>query len=205
MPAPSVAQAVGSTRKPVESIVAKGTPEMVPLKVAGTFSVEPQAARRSKRAKARGWLMRVIPHIRDDTASAGRRKSSQRAALDVSHRYDVDGRTSDRGAAMTGTSYVADVEWVVRTDTVGVRINTLEPGKGTPWHFHSVVNDNLFCLVGSMEVELRGPDETALLSPGQRLHVAPRRIYRVMNRGGSPLRYLLVQATGPYDFVEVVG
>jgi quercetin dioxygenase-like cupin family protein len=106
---------------------------------------------------------------------------------------------------MTGRSNVADVEWVARSATVAVRINTLAPGRGTPWHYHSVVDDDVFCLEASLEVGLRQPDETVILAPGQRHHIAARRVHRVVNRGGSPVRYLLVQATGPYDFVEVEG
>ena len=41
------------------------------------------------------------------------------------------------------------------------------------------------------------------LTPGQRQHVSAGRVHRVVNRGSSPARYLLVQATGTYDFHEV--
>jgi hypothetical protein len=38
------------------------------------------------------------------------------------------------------------------------------------------------------------------LHPGERKDIAPRRVHRVANRRARPIRYLLVQATGPYDF-----
>lgn len=47
------------------------------------------------------------------------------------------------------------------------------------------------------------PGETVALRPGQRQRIAAGRIHRVVNRTGTPARDLLVQATGPYDFVEV--
>lgn len=98
-----------------------------------------------------------------------------------------------------------DVEWIARTDTVGVRINTLGPGQATPWHLHSEVADDVFCLEDSIEIGLRDPDETITLAPGQRLHIPIRRVHRVVNRSGAAARYLLVQATGRYDFVAVEG
>lgn len=97
----------------------------------------------------------------------------------------------------------ADVEWIARTDTVGVRINTLDAGKATPWHYHSAVADDVFGLDTPVEIGLRGPDEVVVLGPGQRVHIAPGRVHRVANRGATPARYLLVQATGRYDFNEV--
>ncbi len=97
----------------------------------------------------------------------------------------------------------AGVEWLARTEDVAVRINTLGARDGTPWHYHTVVADDVFCLEEAIEVGLRGPDETVTLRPGQRQHVVPGRVHRVVNRTDRPVRYLLVQALGRYDFVEV--
>jgi quercetin dioxygenase-like cupin family protein len=105
---------------------------------------------------------------------------------------------------MASTPRFDEVEWIARTETVGVRINTLAPGAATPWHFHTEVADDVFCLQSSVEVGLRGPDETVSLAPGQRVHVAPRRVHRVVNSGPGLARYLLVQS-GKYDFVAVEG
>ena len=74
------------------------------------------------------------------------------------------------------------------------------PGKATPWHFHTEVADDVFCLETPVEIGLRGPDETVMLAPGQRQHIAARRVHRVANPAATPARYLLVQATGRYDF-----
>jgi len=104
---------------------------------------------------------------------------------------------------VTQASRFAEVEWIARTADVSVRVNTLAPGQGTPWHYHSVVTDDVFCLEQPVEVDLRDPDETFGLAPGQRVRIAAGRVHRVVNRAGAPLRYLLVQATGAYDFIEV--
>jgi quercetin dioxygenase-like cupin family protein len=106
---------------------------------------------------------------------------------------------------MPSTPRFDDVEWIARTETVGVRINTLAPRAATPWHFHTEVADDVFCLETPVEVALRSPDETISLAPGQRIHVAPGRVHRVVNRGAGQARYLLVQATGKYDFNPVEG
>jgi len=95
------------------------------------------------------------------------------------------------------------VEWIARTDDVAGRLNPLAPGRGTPWHFHTVVTDDVFCLEAELEIGLRGPDEIVTLRPGERQRIAPGRVHRVVNRSERPVRYLLVQATGKYDFNEV--
>ncbi len=96
-----------------------------------------------------------------------------------------------------------ETEWLARTSDVQVRVNTLRPDGGTPWHFHSSVMDTVFCLEDGLQVWLRDPEERVSLRPGERQDIAPRRVHRVVNATPRPLRYLLVQATGPYDFNEV--
>ncbi len=96
----------------------------------------------------------------------------------------------------------AEVEWLARTDDVRVRVMTLAPREGTPWHFHGAVTDYLFGLDDGAEVELRAPEERVALGPGRRQDVAPGRVHRVVNTTEGRVRYLLVQAAGRYDFHE---
>ena len=96
-----------------------------------------------------------------------------------------------------------DTEWIARTNDVRVRVNTLGPGQSTPWHLHSTTTDTVFCMEEGLHVRMRDPDEEVSLRPGERRHVAPGRVHQVVNATPHPLRYLLVQATGPYDFIEV--
>jgi quercetin dioxygenase-like cupin family protein len=103
---------------------------------------------------------------------------------------------------MASTVHFDDVEWIARTDAVGVRVNTLGPGQATPWHFHGTVADDVFCLETPIEIGLRSPDETVTLAPGQRQHIVAGRVHRVANRAATAARYLLVQV-GRYDFNEV--
>lgn len=97
----------------------------------------------------------------------------------------------------------AEVEWLVRTADVQVRVMTLAPGDGTPWHYHGRVADDVFGLDPGIQVAFRDPDEVRSIAPGERAHVAVRRVHRVVNTSAVAARYLLVQATGPYDFNEV--
>ena len=94
-------------------------------------------------------------------------------------------------------------EWLAKTDQVQVRVSTLKPHGDVPWHFHSVITDNIFGLEEGLEVGLRDPEETVSLLPGQRQDIAPGRVHRVVNKTARPLRYLLIQGTGRYDFNEV--
>jgi len=80
---------------------------------------------------------------------------------------------------MARSAHFDDVEWIVKTDTVGVRVNTLGPGQATPWHFHTAVADDVFCLETPVEIGLRAPDETVTLAPGQRQHIDAGRVHRV--------------------------
>jgi mannose-6-phosphate isomerase-like protein (cupin superfamily) len=98
---------------------------------------------------------------------------------------------------------LAAVEWVAKTDEVAVRVLTLVAGEGTPWHFHTQVTDHVFALDDGLVVALRDPEQQLPLRPGERTDIAPRRVHRVLNASGRPLRYLLVQATGRYDFNAV--
>jgi len=94
----------------------------------------------------------------------------------------------------------AEDETIIRTADVSVRILTLDPGEVGPWHYHSEVVDNMFCLSGAVVVRLRGPDEEYVLAPGHRLEVVPGRTHRVANLGDPAASYLLVQGVGKYDF-----
>ncbi len=95
------------------------------------------------------------------------------------------------------------MEWLANTPNVRVRVLTLAPGAGTPWHSHTHVTDFMFGLDNGVTVSLRGPDAIVELGPGVRCDVPPGRVHRVFNESEDHARYLLVQATGEYDFVEV--
>ncbi|MGL4882058.1 MAG: hypothetical protein ACRC8K_13480, partial [Waterburya sp.] len=59
-------------------------------------------------------------------------------------------------------------EVIIKTEDVSVRVLSLNSQEVAPWHFHSEVIDNMFCLTGTLKVSLINPDETILLLPGER-------------------------------------
>lgn len=93
-------------------------------------------------------------------------------------------------------------EIIVETENTKVRIIDLDANTKSLWHYHSEVKDEFFCLEGVIEVQYKKPEETILLSPGQRCTVETGVIHRVTNPGNTPSKYLLVQGIGKYDFIK---
>ena len=91
-------------------------------------------------------------------------------------------------------------EVLVKTENVSVRILELEAGEALPWHHHSEVTDYIFALDREIEIQLRSPDETVALTPGQRCDVSTGRVHRVVNKCKRKTKYLLIQGIGKYDF-----
>ena len=60
--------------------------------------------------------------------------------------------------------------------------------------------DYVFALDWEIEVQLRSPDETVALTPGQRCDVPTGRVHRVVNMCQRKTKYLLIQGVGKYDF-----
>jgi quercetin dioxygenase-like cupin family protein len=94
-------------------------------------------------------------------------------------------------------------EVLIQTDNVSVRILELEAGGALPWHHHSEVTDYVFALDEEIEVQLRSPDETVRLTPGERCAVPTGRVHRVVNMCQRKTKYLLIQGVGKYDFNKV--
>ncbi len=91
-------------------------------------------------------------------------------------------------------------EVLIKTDNVSVRILELKEREQLPWHHHSEVTDYVFALDGEIEVQLRSPEATVTLSPGQKYQVTRGRVHRVVNPCTRKTKYLLVQGVGRYDF-----
>ena len=75
----------------------------------------------------------------------------------------------------------------------------LEPGQTIPWHYHTEIEDQFYCLEGPMTVEMGHPPTIHVLTAGDHLSVprgTPHFIYGDENRGS---RFLLLQGVGVYD------
>lgn len=98
---------------------------------------------------------------------------------------------------------VAGKETILETEDARVTLFTLAPGQSIPPHRHSIVSDTTFCLSGAAVLTLRDPHELLRLEPGDRATVAPGRPHSVANAGDVPVRLLLIQGPGAYDFLPV--
>ncbi|MGH7153302.1 MAG: cupin domain-containing protein [Acetobacteraceae bacterium] len=92
---------------------------------------------------------------------------------------------------------------VVQTADVRVVEYVLAPGDSHSWHYHSEVSDRFYCLEGAIGVDTREPARKIVLRPGESCEVVPRTVHHARNAGDGVSRYLLVQATGKYDYIRV--
>ena len=93
-----------------------------------------------------------------------------------------------------------ETEVILKTDTVRVRVMTLEPREVADWHYHTEVTDDIFCLTGTIIVRIKEPKEEYRLEPGQRCQIKTGRIHQLENLDDMETNYLLIQGIGRYDF-----
>jgi len=93
-----------------------------------------------------------------------------------------------------------EFEIILKTNTVRVRIMSLEPREIADWHYHTEVTDDIFCLTGTIRVRMKEPEEENKLIPGERCQIKPGRIHQLENLTDEEATYLLVQGIGKYDF-----
>jgi quercetin dioxygenase-like cupin family protein len=99
---------------------------------------------------------------------------------------------------------MGDNRSIIETDRVRVRIMSLAEAEELPFHYHSEVTDNFFCLAGEVVVTARQPEQVWQLGPGAHCEVAAPRPHSVRNASpDAPASYLLVQGVGRYDFKQV--
>jgi quercetin dioxygenase-like cupin family protein len=92
----------------------------------------------------------------------------------------------------------------VLVETADVRVveDTLQPGDGNHWHYHSQVSDRVYCLEGLIGVNIQQPPKHLVLRPGESHEIPPKTVHYVSNAADGASRYLLIQALGKYDFVK---
>ena len=88
----------------------------------------------------------------------------------------------------------------------GFRITEIELSKKqqVPWHFHNQVQDTFYVLTGEMRLFLQNPKQEVRLKPGETFAAAPKRPHLVTNAGAAPMRFLVLQGIGEYDYVPLV-
>jgi len=116
-----------------------------------------------------------------------------------------DVRTAGGPSLQQGTAMPSDyvrageTRTVLQTDDVRVTERSLTEGQSIPWHFHTVITDNFFCLAGTLRIALREPAEEVLLGPGDSFRVPPHRAHEVTPGAPEGCRFLNVQGVGRYD------
>lgn len=88
----------------------------------------------------------------------------------------------------------------------GFRISEIELSKKqqVPWHYHNHVQDTFYVLAGEMRLFLQNPKQEVRLKPGETFSAAARRPHLVTNGGALPMRFLVLQGIGEYDYVPLV-
>lgn len=88
----------------------------------------------------------------------------------------------------------------------GFRITEIELSQKqqVPWHFHNHVQDTFYVLTGEMRLFLQQPKQEVRLKPGDTFSAAARRPHLVTNGGAAPMRFLVLQGIGEYDYVPLV-
>ena len=92
---------------------------------------------------------------------------------------------------------------IIQTADVRVRQMFLDVGAEVAWHYHTQVIDTMYCLRGTMTVELKDPEETTMLRPGDCCEIAVGRPHRISVAGNEAVSYLLIQGVGQYDFQKI--
>ncbi|MFL6823028.1 MAG: cupin domain-containing protein [Xanthobacteraceae bacterium] len=100
---------------------------------------------------------------------------------------------------------VKNVERVVVSNDIQVRVFTLAQGDVIPWHYHSESTDHYFVLQGALTIETRGPDNRGpdnrrVLTVGERYKILPGTAHWVSNESASECQFLLVQGVGRHDW-----
>jgi hypothetical protein len=67
---------------------------------------------------------------------------------------------------------VKNVEAVVVSNDIQVRVFTLAQGDVIPWHYHSESTDHYFVLRGALTIQTRGPENRRVLTVGERYKIA---------------------------------
>ena len=55
-----------------------------------------------------------------------------------------------------------ETESIVKTDTVRVRIMSLDPREIADWHYHTQVTDDIFCASGNILIRVQDPNKDFL-------------------------------------------
>lgn len=90
-------------------------------------------------------------------------------------------------------------EAVVLTDDVRVIQFTMDAGEQLAWHYHTDIEESVFCLAG--EICVSDEQQTQVLHTGQQAKFIAGQPHALKNISEQSATYLLIQH-GHYDFIE---
>jgi quercetin dioxygenase-like cupin family protein len=108
---------------------------------------------------------------------------------------------NNESAKSTPNYTVKQVQQIVRSTDVLVRLFTLAPTDMIPWHHHSHATEHYFVLSGVLKILTRDSDTTRTLAVGEHWHVTPGTPHNIRNGGLEDCRFLLIQGVGKHDFI----
>ncbi len=88
---------------------------------------------------------------------------------------------------------------VVLTDDVRVIEFTMDAGERLAWHYHTDIEESVFCLAG--EICVSDEQQTQVLRTGQQARFAAGKPHALKNISEQSATYLVIQH-GRYDFIE---
>ena len=93
----------------------------------------------------------------------------------------------------------------ILAETLDLRVLkiTLAAGQSIPWHYHTAIVDQFYCLEGDLKVETKGGRQAFTLAAGDECQIKAKAAHFVSNNGLSRCRFLLVQGVGAYDFCAI--
>jgi mannose-6-phosphate isomerase-like protein (cupin superfamily) len=98
---------------------------------------------------------------------------------------------------------IESIEEVLRSDQFHVRRFTLAPGESIPWHLHPATRDDYYILSGSLQIELRDPQEIVTLAAGETYRIERGRPHHNSNPGEQRCVFLLIQGPGSSTFTQL--
>jgi mannose-6-phosphate isomerase-like protein (cupin superfamily) len=87
------------------------------------------------------------------------------------------------------TATDCDAWYLLKTPEINIIEELMPPGTAETRHHHARARQFCWVLEGEMTLELEYHDFT--LRPGEGMEIAPGQVHMTMNRGSSPLRFVM--------------
>ena len=93
------------------------------------------------------------------------------------------------------------IKEIISTEFARVAEYSISPETNGIQHYHNEVDEELYCLSGSLRIRVLGRVDKALKT-GDKIEIPVGVTHSVHNDAGNSSRYLVIQGNGEYDFIE---